>query len=162
METTFQEHQRLRAEIEARLGEFDEVRQMGEKLLQAKHYASTDVDEKLAQAINAYESLKNEWRLRNEWIEQQIDWHGFEREAEQTMAAIEAKHLTLGSFDVAGAGSVQLAEGQIRKLDTFQKALVQLEDRVSAINSLAKQLIDRRHSESANIDALNQKVRAVC
>lgn len=46
----------------------------------------------------------------------------------------------------------------MRRFETFTKALVQLEERVSALNTLAQQLIDSKHMESKNIEFLNQKV----
>lgn len=49
-------------------------------------------------------------------------------------------------------------ELQMRRFETFTKALVQLEERISALNTLAQQLIDQKHMEAENIELWNQKV----
>ncbi|KAI1720497.1 spectrin repeat domain-containing protein [Ditylenchus destructor] len=151
-----QEHLRLRAEIEARLSEYADIKNAGEALLIQNHYASGEVEARLKQVDNTYDAVKREWQLRNEWIEQIVDWHGFEREAKQIIAAIEAREKTLGSCVIGG--SVEEVESQCRKFDTFTKALTQLEERVSALNTLAMQLIEQKHMEAPNIDMWNTRV----
>lgn len=46
----------------------------------------------------------------------------------------------------------------MRRFETFTKALTQLEERVSALNVLAQQLIENNHMESLNIDKWNREV----
>uniref|UniRef100_A0A915EMN4 Spectrin beta chain n=1 Tax=Ditylenchus dipsaci TaxID=166011 RepID=A0A915EMN4_9BILA len=151
-----QEHQRLRAEVEARHAEFLEIKSVGEQLLEEKHFASREIEDRLSHVDSAYDSVKREWKLRNEWVDQIVDWHGFEREAKQIIAAIETRGRTLNACVIGG--SVEEVESQIRKFDTFTKALTQLEERVSALNSLALQLIEKKHMEAPNIDNWNTKV----
>lgn len=49
-------------------------------------------------------------------------------------------------------------ENQIKKLDTFQKALSTLDDRVTSLHKTAKQLIAARHMESAKIEQWMKQV----
>lgn len=87
-----------------------------------------------------------------------VQWHGFQREAKQIIAAIGARQATLASFDIGG--SVEAVESQQRKFATFTKALTQLEERVETLHSLALALIKAKHMESPNIEVWNQKVTA--
>lgn len=67
-----QEHHRLRSEIEARHSEFLEIKTVGDDLLSHKHYASNEIQDKLVAIQKAYGGLQEEWKLRNEWVEQVI------------------------------------------------------------------------------------------
>lgn len=49
-------------------------------------------------------------------------------------------------------------ENQIKKVETFQKALATLDDRVIALQKTAKQLITARHIESSKIDQYMKQV----
>lgn len=68
-----QEHDRLRAEIEARQFEFCGIKDFGEDLLAKKHFASTEIEDKLGHVVDAYNMVKKEWKLRNEWVEQVVN-----------------------------------------------------------------------------------------
>jgi two-component sensor histidine kinase len=54
--------------------------------------------------------------------------------------------------------SVQAVESQLRKFETFTKALSQLEERVAVLQSLAEQLLSVGHMETKNINIWRQKV----
>lgn len=65
-----QEHHRLKAEIDARQPECQQIKAQGAELLAQKHYASAEIEEKSRQLLEAYELVNREWTLRNEWVEQ--------------------------------------------------------------------------------------------
>ncbi|VDM44604.1 unnamed protein product [Toxocara canis] len=152
------EHLRLQAEIEAREPEFTRLAQRGHQMIAKEHYASAEIADKLKQVAEAFDRVRNEWSMRAEWLSQVREWHAFQREAKQTLAAIGARQSTLRCAQVGG--TVDEVENQIKKLDTFQKALSTLDERVSALQKTAKQLIAARHMESAKIDQWMKQVES--
>lgn len=152
------EHARLKAEIDARDDEYIEVRQLGAELVNKNHYAKAEIEVKLNQVVKAYSHVKSEWGLREQWLSQVVEWHAFHREAKQTIALISSREQTLKSFDTGT--SVEAVESQIKKLETAVKALGQVDERIQAIDATAKQLIERKHMESPNIDQWNKKVES--
>uniref|UniRef100_F1KPH2 Spectrin beta chain n=1 Tax=Ascaris suum TaxID=6253 RepID=F1KPH2_ASCSU len=150
------EHLRLQAEIEAREPEFTRLAQRGQQMIAKEHYASADIAVKLKQVAEALDRVRNEWSMRAEWLSQVREWHAFQREAKQTLAAIAARQSTLRCAQVGG--TVDEVENQIKKLDTFQKALSTLDDRVTSLHKTAKQLIAARHMESAKIEQWMKQV----
>jgi spectrin beta len=66
----FQDHQRLCAEIAAREPKYEELYATGSQLLAAKHFASKDIEQRIGQIKEAYEAVKVECNLRNQWINQ--------------------------------------------------------------------------------------------
>uniref|UniRef100_A0A158QA40 Spectrin beta chain n=1 Tax=Enterobius vermicularis TaxID=51028 RepID=A0A158QA40_ENTVE len=129
------EHLRLQAEIEARKPNFARLTQSGEAMIEKDHYASAEIRERINQVVL---------------------WHSFQREAKQILAAITAKKSTLRQAEVGG--SVDMVEGQIKKLDTFQKSLSTLDSRVVALQNTAKQLTAARNMESSKIHQLIKEV----
>lgn len=49
-------------------------------------------------------------------------------------------------------------EKQIKKVETFQKSLATLDDRVNTLQKTAKQLIAAKHIESSKIDQYMKQV----
>lgn len=49
-------------------------------------------------------------------------------------------------------------ESQMKKLETFQKALITMDDRVAALQKTARQLIAAKHMESSKIDQWMKQV----
>lgn len=47
------------------------------------------------QVKQALEGVRDEWTMRREWLSQVREWHAFQREAKQTLAAISARQATL-------------------------------------------------------------------
>ncbi|EJD74610.1 beta chain spectrin [Loa loa] len=144
------------AEIEAREPDFARLTSRGEQMIAKDHYASGEIAAKLKQVGQALKQVQDEWAVRREWLSQVREWHAFQREAKQTLATIAARQATLCCAQVGG--SVEEVESQIKKVDTFQKALATLDDRVIALQKTAKQLIAARHTESSKIDQYIKQV----
>ncbi|VDK61916.1 unnamed protein product [Onchocerca ochengi] len=152
------EHLRLQAEIEAHEPDFARLASRGEQMIAKDHYASAEIAAKLKQIDQALKRVRDEWAIRREWLSQVREWHAFQREAKQILATIAARQATLCCAQVGG--TVEEVENQIKKVETFQKALATLDDRVIALQKTAKQLITARHIESSKIDQYMKQVEA--
>uniref|UniRef100_A0A915PUP8 Spectrin beta chain n=1 Tax=Setaria digitata TaxID=48799 RepID=A0A915PUP8_9BILA len=152
------EHLRLQAEIEARGPDFARLTSRGGQMIAKDHYASAEIAEKLKQVDQTLKRVRDEWTTRRDWLSQVREWHAFQREAKQTLATIAARQATLCCAQIGG--TVEEVESQIKKVETFQKALAILDDRVMALQKSAKQLIAARHIESSKIDQYMKRVEA--
>uniref|UniRef100_A0A914XIB6 Spectrin alpha chain n=1 Tax=Plectus sambesii TaxID=2011161 RepID=A0A914XIB6_9BILA len=152
------EHARLRAEVEAREPEFSKLATRAQQMIAKEHYASEEIKDKQQHVDQALRKVNSEWELREQWLRQLVQWHAFQREAAQTLAVIAARESTLRSAEVGG--SVEDVDSQIRKLDTFQRIVTNLEERVAALEVTADQLIKQRHMEANSIDQLRRQVKA--
>ena len=65
-----QEHYNVRSEIDARCAEYTEISQLGHELLNGNHYAAPEIENCLKQLDAAYDTVKKEWQLRNDWVGQ--------------------------------------------------------------------------------------------
>ncbi|VDK88570.1 unnamed protein product, partial [Litomosoides sigmodontis] len=145
------------AEIEAREPDFTRLATRGEQMIAKDHYASAEIGAKLKQVDQALRRVRDEWVIRREWLSQVREWHAFQREAKQTLATIAARQATLCCAQVGG--TVEEVEKQIKKVETFEKALATLDDRVSTLQKTAKQLIAAKHIESSKIDQYMKQLR---
>ncbi|VBB25988.1 unnamed protein product, partial [Acanthocheilonema viteae] len=152
------EHLRLQAEIEAREPDFARLTSRGEQMIAKDHYASAEIAAKLKQVDQALRRVRDEWAIRREWLSQVREWHAFQREAKQTLGTVAARQATLCCAQVGG--TMEEVENQIKKVETFQKALATLDDRVTALQKTAKQLVAARHIESSKIDQYMKQVEA--
>ncbi|VDM97600.1 unnamed protein product [Thelazia callipaeda] len=150
------EHLQLQAEIEAREPEFSKLAARGERMKANEHYASAEIEEKLKQVDRALKQVHEEWTARREWLSQVRDWHAFQREAKQILATIAARQATLCYGEIGG--TVDEVESQIKKVETFEKALTTLDDRIYVLQKTAKELVTARHVESSKISLLMRQV----
>ena len=82
-EALLERHQEHRTEIDARSGTFQAFELFGQQLLQADHFASDEVQEKLESMNNACEDLEKAWIARWMQLDQCVELHLFYRDCEQ-------------------------------------------------------------------------------
>ena len=70
-------------------------------MIEQRHYASKEIERRAGEVETTYARTRHEWALRNEWLAQVVQWHGFQREARQIFDTIRTKNETLkvGSGD---------------------------------------------------------------
>jgi spectrin beta len=151
------EHQRLQAEIHAREDEAKQIQKIAREMIERRHYATKDIERRAHECDAAYAKTKREWTLRNEWLQQVVQWHGFQREASQLMDVIRAKDETLNARRTMS--SVEDVAGFMRQFDTFSKSLSQLDSRVQFLDQLAARLIAEKHMEHASVRQINENVQ---
>uniref|UniRef100_A0A0K0EWJ5 Karst (inferred by orthology to a D. melanogaster protein) n=1 Tax=Strongyloides venezuelensis TaxID=75913 RepID=A0A0K0EWJ5_STRVS len=152
------EHERLKAEIDGRESDFDQVIAMGREMIERKHYASNEIEEKIYHLKNSLKKLIKEWGLRNQWLYQVVQFHGFQREAKQIISAIKSKDNTIKGFSTVSL-NVTDVETQLKKLETQKKALISIEKRVDDLGATAAKLIAEGHMETSNITKWDKEVR---
>ncbi|KAE9418301.1 hypothetical protein Angca_009245, partial [Angiostrongylus cantonensis] len=150
------EHSRLYGEITTRAPEFEKVVRSGQAMIQRVHFDSHSIEEKVHQINTALEHLRSEWELRESYLVQLVQWHAFQQEGNQILTLIAAKRATLRQLAVGG--SVADVEGQMKRLDTFEKALSTMDERTKALDRTANELISRNHMEKNNIEMSRKKV----
>lgn len=64
------EHQRLRAELNGRETERCELAKAGRALVEAGHCTAQEVDQRMPQLHSAFDDLRKEWKMREEWLDQ--------------------------------------------------------------------------------------------
>uniref|UniRef100_A0A0N4ZQ51 Spectrin beta chain n=1 Tax=Parastrongyloides trichosuri TaxID=131310 RepID=A0A0N4ZQ51_PARTI len=152
------EHERLKAEIDGRENDFDEVITMGRNMIERGHYASNEIEEKIYHLKNSLKKLNKEWGLRNQWLYQVVQFHSFQREAKQIISAIKSKENTVKGFSSVSLNVTDI-ETQLKKLETQKKALNGIEKRVGDLTTTAAKLIAEGHMETANITKWDKEVR---
>ncbi|XP_068910303.1 spectrin alpha chain isoform X1 [Tenebrio molitor] len=148
-----QEH---RTEIDARAGTFNALEQFGQQLLNSKHYASPEIQEKLEQLNDFRKELERRWIERRVQLDQNLDLNLFYRDCEQAENWMSDREAFLASDDVDSNGDN--VEALIKKHEDFDKAINAHEEKIAALESLANQLIENEHYASDDIDNKRKQV----
>ncbi|XP_048482065.1 spectrin alpha chain isoform X4 [Plutella xylostella] len=155
---TPQEH---RTEMDARAGTFQALELFGQQLLQGGHYASPDIQDKLASMADARQELEKAWVARRVKLDQNLELQLFYRDcatAEGWMAAREA-FLAPAAGDAPDAAAMpDNVEQLIKKHEDFDKAINAHEEKIAQVQTLAEQLIASEHYAAPAIDDKRRQV----
>ncbi|XP_034253991.1 spectrin beta chain, non-erythrocytic 1 isoform X5 [Thrips palmi] len=143
------EHEAVKAEIEAREDNFKTVLELGEAMIQGKHYASQEIRERSDQLLEERQKLHAAWQHKKVHLDQLIDLHFFLRDAKQI-------DTISGSQEVALAGSnfghsVDEVTAAMKKHDAFEKLLGTQEEKVIALQEHGDKLLAQSHFERETI-----------
>merc|ERR1719228_2622611 len=130
-EALLERHQEHRTEIDARSGTFQAFELFGQQLLQADHFASDEVKEKLESMSNAREDLEKAWIARRMQLDQCLELQLFYRDCEQAENWMSSREAFLSS-DEADAKSDNV-EALIKKHEDFDKAINAQEEKIAAL-----------------------------
>ncbi|XP_068910305.1 spectrin alpha chain isoform X3 [Tenebrio molitor] len=155
-EALIERHQEHRTEIDARAGTFNALEQFGQQLLNSKHYASPEIQEKLEQLNDFRKELERRWIERRVQLDQNLDLNLFYRDCEQAENWMSDREAFLASDDVDSNGDN--VEALIKKHEDFDKAINAHEEKIAALESLANQLIENEHYASDDIDNKRKQV----
>jgi spectrin alpha len=78
-------HQDYRTEIDARGGTFQSFEQFGHQLINSRHYASPDVQQRLKDVTEARRQLEQAWINRRKVLDQCLELQLFYRDCEQAI-----------------------------------------------------------------------------
>lgn len=81
VELLMNNHQGIKAEIDARNDSFTACIELGKSLLARKHYASEEIKEKLLQLTEKRKEMIDKWEDRWEWLRLILEVHQFSRDA---------------------------------------------------------------------------------
>ncbi|KAH8239266.1 hypothetical protein KR032_002631 [Drosophila birchii] len=145
-----------RTEIDARAGTFGAFEQFGNELLQANHYASPEIKEKIEDLAKAREDLEKAWTERRLQLEQNLDLQLYMRDCELAESWMSAREAFLNADDDANAGGN--VEALIKKHEDFDKAINGHEQKIAALQTVADQLIAQNHYASNLVDEKRKQV----
>lgn len=146
-----QEH---RTEIDARTGTFQAFETFGGHLLQAGHYATGEIREKLEKVADARQDLEQAWVARRMKLDQCLELQLFYRDCEQAENWMASREAFLSSDDMGGEN----VEALIKKHEDFDKAISAQEEKIAMLTQLADQLIGSGHYASGEIGEKREQV----
>lgn len=150
-EALLERHQENRTEIDARAGAFQTFELFGQQLLQADHFASVEIQEKLEDMCAAREDLEKAWIERRLELDQCLELQLFYRDCEQAENWMSSRESFLASDDVDNAGDN--VEALIKKHEDFDKAIRNQEEKIESLSTFADQLVANNHYASDDIVA---------
>ena len=145
-----------RTEVDARAGTFGAFEQFGAELLQANHYASPEIQEKIELLAKSREELEQAWTARRLQLDQNLDLQLYLRDCEQAENWMSARESFLNAEEVDSKGDN--VEALIKKHEDFDKAINGHEEKIAALQVLADQLIAQEHYASNLIDDKRKQV----
>merc|ERR1719211_439639 len=156
-EALLERHQEHRTEIDARAGTFQAFELFGQQLLQANHYASMEVQEKLESMNDAREDLEKAWIARRMQLDECLELQLFYRDCEQAENWMSSREAFLAADDV-DSGEGDNVEAMIKKHEDFDKAIGNQEEKIESLSTYADQLIASEHYASNDIDHKKKEV----
>ena len=157
-EALLERHQEHRTEIDARSGTFQAFELFGQQLLQADHFASDEVQEKLESMNNAREDLEKAWIARRMQLDQCLELQLFYRDCEQAENWMTSRESFLSTDDATDSNKEDNVEAMIKKHEDFDKAINNQEEKIESLQTYADQLIQSEHYAGGDI---NQKKKDV-
>lgn len=155
-EALLERHQEHRTEIDARAGTFQAFELFGHQLLQADHYASGTVQEKLDSSSASREDLEKAWIARRMQLDQCLELQLFYRDCEQAENWMSSREAFVASDEVDGEGDN--VEAMIKKHEDFDKAIGNQEEKIESLSTYADQLIGSDHYSCIEIKSKKQEV----
>ncbi|TKR73840.1 hypothetical protein L596_021099 [Steinernema carpocapsae] len=143
-EALLERHQEYRTEIDSRAATFQAFDQFGNQLLNANHYASDNVRQRLEEVQDARKRLEDAWVARRKILDQCLELQLFYRDCEQADTWMSAREAFLNQDEDAGDN----VESLIKKHEDFDKAITSQQEKISGLSQFANQLIGNDHYDS--------------
>uniref|UniRef100_A0A3Q1KAL3 Spectrin beta chain n=1 Tax=Anabas testudineus TaxID=64144 RepID=A0A3Q1KAL3_ANATE len=143
VELLMNNHQGIKAEIDARNDSFTACIELGKALLARKHYASEEV-ETLLQLTDKRKDMIDKWEDRWEWLRLVLEVHQFSRDAGVAEAWLLGQEPYLSSREIGQ--SVDEVEKLIKRHEAFEKSAATWEERFSALERLTTSVCVSRWS----------------
>ncbi|XP_066553312.1 spectrin beta chain, non-erythrocytic 1 isoform X1 [Amia ocellicauda] len=134
VELLMNNHQGIKAEIDARNDSFTTCIELGKSLLARKHYASEEIKEKLLQLTDKRKDMIDKWEDRWEWLRLILEVHQFSRDAGVAEAWLLGQEPYLSSREMGQ--NVDEVEKLIKRHEAFEKSAATWEERFSALERL--------------------------
>lgn len=157
-EALIDRHKELKAEIDVRAPRLQKLDSFGKHFIDANHYASPLIKEKLEELEKSKEALRDAWLARKELLEQNLSLALYYRDcelAENWMANREASINASPEKDKSGADNV---ESLIKKHEDIDRALAIQENKIENLASNSDGLIASGHYAGPEIRKKCQEV----
>uniref|UniRef100_A0A3P9B1C0 Spectrin beta chain, non-erythrocytic 1 n=1 Tax=Maylandia zebra TaxID=106582 RepID=A0A3P9B1C0_9CICH len=148
VELLMNNHQGIKAEIDARNDSFTACIELGKALLARKHYASEEIKEKLLQLTDKRKDMIDKWEDRWEWLRLVLEVHQFSRDAGVAEAWLLGQEPYLSSREMGQ--SVDEVEKLIKRHEAFEKSAATWEERFAALERLTT--VSARHEKAPSPD----------
>ncbi|XP_061173791.1 spectrin beta chain-like isoform X6 [Saccostrea echinata] len=153
-------HQSLKAEIDAREENFAICINLGKNLLERNHYRSDEVREKLIQLTTERQDMNDQWADRWEHLQLILEIYQFARDAAVAEAWLMAQEPYLQNQDYGD--TLDAVENLIKKHESFEKSAATQEERFAALEKLTTFEIKeqkKRTEEQEDIAKLREEKR---
>jgi len=155
-EALLDHHQDYKTEIDARAGVFHAFELFGRQLLDADHFGSVEIQEKLSIIRDAKEDLEKTWIARRISLDQCLELQLFYRDCEQAEHWMSSRESFLLSDDVDNTSDN--VEALIKKHEDFDRAIKNQEDKIEMLASLGDQLIAHGNYASEDVHSKKEKI----
>ncbi|XP_074662524.1 spectrin beta chain-like isoform X4 [Tubulanus polymorphus] len=153
VELLMNNHQSLKAEVDAREENFAICVNLGKDLLARKHYRQEEVREKLIQLTTERCTMMDQWEDRWEYLQLILEVYQFARDAYIAECWLIAQEPYLQNTDLGE--TLAEVEKLIKKHEAFEKAAATQEERFAALERLTtfelKERIRRRREKYASL-----------
>ncbi|RZC41345.1 spectrin alpha chain, non-erythrocytic 1, partial [Asbolus verrucosus] len=154
-EALLKNHQDLGNEIKAKDDEFNQLTNLGKKLLKSNP-SLKDVAERIDRLTAEQAALARGWKEKQHWLEQCLQLQLFNKEADNIDAATSAHQAFLEFSDLGN--SLDDVEALQKQHRAFANTLFAQDDRVTAFSKKADALIADQHYDSKGIDDKRNEV----
>ncbi|XP_029690639.1 spectrin beta chain, non-erythrocytic 1-like isoform X3 [Takifugu rubripes] len=134
VELLMNNHQGIKAEIDARNDSFTACIELGKMLLARKHYASEEIKEKLLQLTDKRKEMIDKWEDRWEWLRLVLEVHQFSRDASVAESWLLGQEPYLSSREMGQ--NADEVEKLIKRHEAFEKSAATWEERFAALERL--------------------------
>ncbi|XP_013410395.1 spectrin beta chain-like [Lingula anatina] len=157
VELLMNNHQSLKAEVDARDENFTICVNLGKDLLARRHFRSEEVRDKLIQLTTQRGMMMEKWEERWEYLQLILEVYQFARDAAVAEAWLVAQEPYLQTTDLGS--TIDEVEKLIKKHEAFEKSAAAQEDRFTALERLTT--LERRQlekEERASVEDGDQSV----
>jgi len=127
-------HQSLKAEIDARQENFTMCINLGKDLINRRHVRAAEVKEKCVQLSMLRDRLEDTWHERWEYLQLILEVYQFARDAAIAETWLVAQESYLSNEELGE--TVDQVENLIKRHEQFEKSLMAQEDRFNALRNL--------------------------
>ncbi|VDM96402.1 unnamed protein product [Thelazia callipaeda] len=152
-EALLERHQEYRTEIDSRSATFQAFEQFGNQLLNSHHYASENIKHRLDDVNNARQKLEDSWVHRRHVLDQCLELQLFYRDCEQADTWMSAREAFLNQEDTGDN-----VESLIKKHEDFDKAIASQQEKISALQTFANQLINADHYDRTAVSEKRDQI----
>ncbi|CAG5135132.1 unnamed protein product, partial [Candidula unifasciata] len=151
-----QKHQAFEAEVAAHANAIEMLDETGNQMISEAHFASEIIQDRLDELHRLWALLLARLAEKGTKLQQALRLVQFMRECREVMFWINDKETFVTSEDYGT--DLEHVEVLQKKFEEFQKDLLNHEDKVGQVNSLAEQLIGDGHPEEGTIRQKQQEV----
>ncbi|GFY53199.1 spectrin beta chain [Trichonephila inaurata madagascariensis] len=156
VELLMNNHQSLKAEIDAREDNINVCVNLGKELLARNHYASNEIKERLLSLTNQRTSMMNRWEERWEHLQLILEVYQFARDAAVAEAWLVAQEPYLLSQELGH--TIDDVEQLIKKHEAFEKSAAAQEERFAALERMTTfELKEFRRKEEEEAERKKQE-----